>query len=176
MDRQYHLYVLMELEPKSIRYIGKTVQGLQTRFRRHIKDAEEKNDDGTWTDTTHRANWIRKALSEGKQLKIKSIGEYSDLIQVNEAEKFFIKHFRAARADLTNITNGGDGGIASRKPMVSDDVVIREYLSGMGSATIAAKYKTCKKRVLKVLREAGAMRHGYWWSPHEQAQKFPEAR
>lgn len=175
MDRQYHLYVLMEIEPKSIRYIGKTVQGLQARFKRHMHDAEEKNADGTWTDTTHRANWIRKALSEGKQLKIKSIGEYSDLIQVNEAEKFFIKHFRAARADLTNSTSGGDGGIVSRKPVVADDIVVREYLGGMGSAMIATKYKTCKKRVLKVLREAGAMRPGYWWSPHGQVKKFSEA-
>jgi hypothetical protein len=133
-----------------IRYVGKTKQTLAERLGRHIRDAQEKVGD-KWSDNTHRANWLRKA---GRPL-IYEICRYKTLSEVNAAERFLIYHMKAAGKNLTNTTMGGDGGIVARLPACRDRVVIDEYQRGLSSTKIAAKYKTCKKRVLSVLKAAG---------------------
>lgn len=153
----YALYILIDPITNSIRYVGKTKQDLKERLARHVRDALEM-DGATWADRTHRANWIRKVLSQGQRPRISEMCRYNDLESVNAAERFFIHHIRSVRNDLTNATAGGDGGIVPRKPAISDAVVLEAYRAGKSSIVISKEFKTCKKRVLSVLKRAGVLR------------------
>jgi hypothetical protein len=147
----YHTYVLVDPNTKKIRYVGKTKQLPKERLRRHLRDARERLGDA-WVDRTHRANWLRQLMATGHKPAMEILHSYSSLEEVNEAERFFIKHIRSVKSDLTNATDGGDGCVVVRSPVVGDVVVVAEYLSGLSSTKIARKYGTCKKRVLTVLK------------------------
>lgn len=151
----YATYILADPTTGAIRYVGKTKQKTRERLRRHVRDALEKSADGAWADRTHRANWIRSLLNHGQEPVLKEIYHYATLEEVNAAERFLIRHIRPVKPDLTNTTDGGDGGIVSRKPACDDGIVIRAYQGGMTSRQIASKYKTCRKRVLGILKQAG---------------------
>lgn len=147
-NKPYSLYLL--LDPREghtkIRYVGKTKNLLRDRLARHIRDSRKLNH--------HRANWIRSVIRDGFKPIIKEVCRYSSLEEVNSAEKLFIKYM----FNLTNLTEGGDGGIVSRKPNISNDLVCDLYLKGMNSTKISKTYKTCKKRVLAVLRQNNILR------------------
>lgn len=150
----YATYVLVDPLTGQIRYVGKTKQRVAERLGRHVRDAQEKRGE-RWSDITYRANWIRSLLFQGHRPTLEVVHRYATLEEVNEAERFLIRHIRPAKSNLTNTTDGGDGGIASRAPVVEDGEVIAAYVGGMSSTKISRKFKTCKKRVLNVLKKAG---------------------
>jgi hypothetical protein len=108
--------------------------------------------DDRWEDTTHRANWLRTIYKEDltpEVLELETVEEQEG----NESERFWISYFRGIGCDLTNSTEGGDGGIISRVSLVSDEEICALYSSGVkNSKAIAKNLHTCAKRVVKVLR------------------------
>jgi hypothetical protein len=139
--------------------VGKTKQLLTKRIYRHKRDALECCG-GAWTDKTHRANWLRQLYLSGNCPEVVVLEEAADLANLNLAECEWIEVARCSYVNLVNETDGGDGGIISRKPAVADDVVIDDYRHGLSSKLIAKKYGTCKKRVLSVIRAAGVVKDG----------------
>ena len=79
---------------------------------------------------------------------------------MNKAEIDWIAEARRQGVKLTNILDGGDGGIKSRKPNISDDEVIKLYLQGKNSWEIARENRTCRKRVLKIVKNNNLTRKG----------------
>jgi hypothetical protein len=96
------IYVLLEPDTNNVRYVGKAVD-LYTRIRNHYKPSR-------LIDKTHKNNWLNKLLNEGKYVKVNVVEQLDDEKLLNEAEKKWIKHYKDLGCDLTNGTEGGDGG------------------------------------------------------------------
>ncbi len=97
------IYVLLD-KNNVVRYVGKTIKSLEHRLRLHLCDAKRENN--------HRANWIRKCLSEGYAPTIQLIEEVGG--DGCEKEMYWIKFFREEGLNLVNVTDGGDGIIGYR--------------------------------------------------------------
>jgi len=96
------IYVLLEPDTNNVRYVGKAVD-LYTRIRNHYKPSR-------LIDKTHKNNWLNKLLNKGKYVKVNIVEQLDDENLLNEAEKKWIKHYKDLGCDLTNGTEGGDGG------------------------------------------------------------------
>lgn len=94
-------------KPFSIRYIGKA-NCLKKRLKGHL-DVFDKNKDGSFVDTTRRANWIRKLLREEIEPNIVLIAWVSNR-EWRRIETEFISLFLKEGFDLTNDSPGGEGG------------------------------------------------------------------
>jgi hypothetical protein len=141
------IYTLSDPADGAIRYVGKTKQKLNRRLRRHIADALERAFD-RWADTTHRACWLRSLATA----PLMEVVEECEEVDANDAERFWIVQFRALGFDLTNHTDGGDGGIISRKPACTDEEALSLYRSGFSTKQVARQLKTCAKRVSRLVR------------------------
>jgi len=93
------IYGLDDPETQQLRYIGKTARGLEVRLRQHLRDCRP----------SHRVNWIQSLRARGLMPGIFEIESVSDE-QADGAERFWIAYFKYIGADLTNGTDGGEGG------------------------------------------------------------------
>jgi hypothetical protein len=100
-DRKYKIYVLMEPDGFTIRYVGYTGKTLETRLDWHIKDGKKLK--------FHRANWIKGLLKNEQFPIIKLIEDGFTLLEAKQKEIYFIKYFKEQGINLTNGTPGGDG-------------------------------------------------------------------
>ncbi len=159
MDSRYLVYGLFDPRTGELRYVGKTKQRLSERLGRHKRDALEKHEE-QWFDRTHRACWLRELYSNGLGPEVEVFEQHQTIDEVNDAERFLIEYWRALGANLTNTTQGGDGGIVSRRPACSDEQVMDLYRAGLKTGIIARRMGTCKKRVTRLLTERGLIRPG----------------
>jgi hypothetical protein len=93
------IYVLLDKDGV-IRYVGKTIRSLERRLSGHIYEVRRR-------EQCHRANWIRKCLSEGYRPTIQLLEEVEG--DGNAEEIYWIKFFWDAGLGLVNGTDGGDG-------------------------------------------------------------------
>lgn len=103
-----------------IRYVGKTVFSLDARLSGHLADVRNGS-------RTHKSNWIRSLLSDGKLPRITLIEE----VEGNgcKEERYWIKYFRDHTVDLVNSTDGGEGEAGWHH---SEDVCHKLSAMGMG--------------------------------------------
>lgn len=95
----WHVYALVDPRTSGVRYIGFSYN-VTKRFHEHINDNKrDKN--------PHKQRWIAHLLLEGF-LPICWILETGIGSHWEEAEQFWIKHYRQLGAPLTNLTAGGD--------------------------------------------------------------------
>lgn len=102
MTSRFLVYALTDPRTNTVRYVGKSSTGLR-RPKTHGSRALE---DGNYT---HVANWIRSLKKLGMEYGIEVLEEVADGNAAIEAEKFWISYWRFVGADLTNLTDGGDG-------------------------------------------------------------------
>lgn len=106
MSNRAYIYSLRDPEDgpelQHVRYIGKTTGSLQARFNRHITAANDAR------DRSHRANWIRKLLREGRW-PLMVVLEETTPGRASEREMWWIRHCRKNGCRLTNSTDGGEG-------------------------------------------------------------------
>lgn len=100
-ERRY-VYELIDPLDNEIRYIGKT-DNLKRRFTAHISQKT------LLRNKTHKNNWILSLLKKGLVPKIRVIGITNE-DKINEMEINYIKLYREKGHNLTNMTDGGDGG------------------------------------------------------------------
>jgi len=98
------IYVLTEPDGW-IRYVGKTVKFLRTRFSEHLSDARHGK-------TGHRCNWIRSLLSKGFLPMVQFVGEVEG--DGCKEEIAWIKYFRNEGVNLVNDTDGGEGMLGNK--------------------------------------------------------------
>lgn len=96
------IYALKEYHV--VRYIGKTINSLESRLSDHLADARK----GV---KTHKCNWIRQMLDRGEFPSIVLIAEVDG--KGDKEEIAWIRYFRDRGVKLTNNTDGGEGGIPS---------------------------------------------------------------
>jgi D-mannonate dehydratase len=91
-------------ESENIKYIGQTCVSVSKRLNKHIENAR-------CGIKTHCYNWIRSQLKIGNQINA-VILEKNAIYGVSERK--WIKWYRLLGAELTNLTDGGDGVIGWR--------------------------------------------------------------
>lgn len=96
------IYTLSDPDTNEVRYVGKAVD-LYTRIRNHYKPSR-------LVSKTHKNNWVNKLLNDGKYFIVLVVEECGTDELLNEAEIKWIKYYKDLGCDLTNGTNGGDGG------------------------------------------------------------------
>ena len=99
------VYALHDPRDGSVRYIGKTTLSPEERLSAHIKAARTRGRARSWT-------WIRGLLRDGLAPTV-SLLEQANLASLNECERRWIAHGKANGWTLTNLTDGGDGGMSS---------------------------------------------------------------
>lgn len=99
---QAYIYALTDPTSNEVRYIGKTNE-LQRRYTAHLAHATNEN------DRSHRANWIRKLASQGREPGM-IVLEVCDESEWRERERHWIRYYRDQDARLTNGDDGGHGG------------------------------------------------------------------
>jgi hypothetical protein len=101
--RLTRIYVLKDPRDGAIRYVGKTVVSLRLRLWNHTNNALARN------LKTHVSAWIRQLHGLG----LAPVIELIETVQHDESwasrEQHWIASNRAAGADLTNLTIGGEG-------------------------------------------------------------------
>lgn len=109
---RYKIYKLIDPKTNDIRYIGRTVQTLSNRLKKHLK-ADDKS---------HRVNWIKSLIKNGLEPKIELICETDSFENCCELEQFYIKKYKKLGFKLVNMTNGGDGSIGFKH---SEETIIK---------------------------------------------------
>lgn len=105
--RVTRIYVLRDPRTGEVRYVGKTALSLAGRMSAHRRDARGGRQ-------THSAKWIRALLRAGIEPIAQVIEEVAE--GWAERERFWIAHFRAQGARLTNLADGGGGVIGWKMP------------------------------------------------------------
>lgn len=103
MAEPYKIYTLHDPDTMAVRYVGFTSKTLTKRLASHIAAAKYK-----FSETSHRINWIRSLLLNGKSPTILLVETVSSE-NWKSREKFWISHFRKNKCHLTNSCDGGDG-------------------------------------------------------------------
>lgn len=109
---KYKIYKLIDPETNEIRYIGRTIQTLPNRLKKHLK-ADDKS---------HRVNWIKSLSNKGLVPKIELICETTTFDDCCELERFYINKYKKLGIKLVNMTDGGDGSIGFKH---SDETIIK---------------------------------------------------
>lgn len=100
-----YIYGLYD-ENNACRYVGWTID-IDRRIKKHLSPTRLRGN-------SHKQNWIKKMLSEGKKPTITIIEEVLDG-DWQFAERYWIKKGRELGWDLTNNTRGGDGVVGRKR-------------------------------------------------------------
>lgn len=131
-------------DENSIKYIGKTIKGLNERLHLHLIESRrgKKN---------HRCNWIRSVLARGKWPSIFLIGEIEGDGCAEEIA--WIKYFRDEGIELVNGTNGGEGCLGYKHT--------KESLQKMSVAAIRRSSSKEGRQKLRFARSKSSGHTGY---------------
>lgn len=109
MTKLVTVYGLRSSEDGLLRYVGQTSQTLRQRFNSHMNKAVNGLLKG------HLSSWINHVLATGHKVEFFEIEANAER---NAAEIRWIALHRGQGACLVNMTDGGEGGLGSkRKPM-----------------------------------------------------------
>lgn len=103
MLSKHLIYALLDPRNGEIRYVGKSSSGLQ-RAQSHGGPKRLAKDD------THKGRWIRVLVEQGLRYQIRVLEE-TTAEDLARAEVDWIARGRALGWNLTNVTDGGDGGL-----------------------------------------------------------------
>ena len=102
IKRPIVIYALIDPVTSEARYVGKTNQILRIRFTSHLRDRRP----------SRKRNWVQSILSIGLEPKVEELEilpEGATEKEWQESERFWISYLRFIGADLTNLTDGGEG-------------------------------------------------------------------
>lgn len=96
------IYVLLDPTTNNIRYVGKAIN-LYIRIRKHFNQSR-------LIKPNHKNNWIKSLLVNNQRPSVLVIEQCLTEDSMNQAEIKWIKYYKELGCDLTNGTDGGDGG------------------------------------------------------------------
>lgn len=104
IERTGVIYALSDPRTGAVRYVGWTIN-LRTRIRDHLKPSR-------LAGTQRRDRWLKALGSAGLQPSVIILEHVA--ADWAAAERKWITHFRREAADLTNLTDGGEGAVGRR--------------------------------------------------------------
>lgn len=111
------IYALVDSRaPDSYRYIGKTVRSVETRLFFHLYGVRR----GTEVNL-HKSRWMQNVARDGGEVVAIVLEECAVELQ-DEREIFHIAQARMSGHSLTNLSDGGEGGL-------NPDPLVREKIS-----------------------------------------------
>jgi hypothetical protein len=96
------IYILSDPRTNAVRYVGKA-KNVKRRLSRHLSP-------GNLAKSHHTANWLRSLVEAGMKPVVRTAEELPDDGDWEARERFWIAHYRSLGCDLTNLTDGGEGG------------------------------------------------------------------
>lgn len=102
-----YIYLLTDPRTSEVRYVGKSIHP-ERRLVEHL--ACKRNNYVT--------AWVKSLCADGAKPNLLVIEEVAEGDSWEDAERFWIAFFRLAGADLTNLTDGGEGGQRNPPPHV----------------------------------------------------------
>jgi hypothetical protein len=109
-DKTTFIYGLIDPKTKELRYVGKTVDGVEKRIAVHVSRAK------TQPHKIHSMAWLESLRLAGLRpdgFVIEEIAAGEDWVN---AEQFWIAYFRSIGANLCNHTIGGEGQTGYKQP------------------------------------------------------------
>lgn len=163
MPRPKHRYIYGLIDPRTglIRYIGKCTRSPEERLGKHMHEAR------TSTSQCHRLEWLRQLDWLDLMPLVTVLDELPSsarLPEHNEAERWWIATARDYGYDLTNNTDGGDGG------STWDDISEEERARRRANMSVAAR-----KRLANMTPEERA-NMGKGWRGKKQPAEMVAAR
>lgn len=156
------IYGLIDPRTQEIKYIGKTVQGIE-RLRQHFYSSGNRKYEGN----TKKINWCKKLKSLGLIFDVIYLEYIENDYDLNEAESFYIQYFKSLGAELLNHTNGGEESfkrkyteeekkqisIKTKLAMSKPEVKLKMSLSHLGKPS-SMKGKTHTSESIKKIKKA----------------------
>lgn len=99
--KKVKIYVLIDPNTNSVKYVGKTEMTLEKRLYHHVWDLKR-------CTNKHKVNWINSLLKSGQYPEIELI-EDVEFDEWKFWEKFWISQFRTWGFDLVNYCGSGEG-------------------------------------------------------------------
>lgn len=96
------IYSLADPRTDAVRYVGKA-DSLKTRVQNHLCPSNLRK-------TKHCSKWLASLVRDGLKPIVAELESLSDTADWEASERRWIKHFKDLGCDLTNITDGGEGG------------------------------------------------------------------
>lgn len=106
------IYVLKHPVNGEIRYVGRTIQNLNERLRRHINDKS----------ICHRTNWILSLKNQELKPLIEEIQSVEN-DKSGEIERFWMDHFTKIGCKLTNGTEGAEMGCYYKRSEITKEKI-----------------------------------------------------
>lgn len=97
------VYALVDPRDGQIRYVGKSFRSAHRRLRRHLAPCYLRG-------STHKERWLRVLLSLGLEPQVVVLEQCESADALSAAERAHIERLRCEGADLTNASDGGEGG------------------------------------------------------------------
>lgn len=113
-----YIYALTHPVTDEIRYIGKTIVSIDLRLSRHKAQSN--------IGKSHVKSWIKFLKQQGLNPRITVIEECNNSV-LNDREIYWITYY-SDKANLCNITKGGEGGSRNNKYAISIQNKIIEVL------------------------------------------------
>lgn len=113
------IYYLSDIQG-NIRYVGKTKNIPRKRLYKHIEECKSDK-------PTHKINWIKSLLNKGERPIIEVVDEVPEQ-EWQFWEEYWISQFRQWGFNLTNLTNGGQGGNGYRHTLYSKEIMRKSKL------------------------------------------------
>lgn len=137
------IYALCDPITQNFRYIGKTTTSLKRRLQEHLLPGNLKKQ-------SYKNNWIKSLLTAQQKPTILLLAVGNDHDQLNFLEKETIFYWRVSGANLTNLTDGGDGWTKGKPIPGGAKVAIEAHKKPI----IATHIKTHKKLKFDSIKEA----------------------
>lgn len=154
------IYALIDPRDGAIRYVGKTHRSARRRLQRHLAPSYLRGE-------THKERWIRVLLAIGLEPRIETMEACCSAGELAIAERRHIGRLRAAGANLTNATDGGDGGSGPHTAASKDR--IRRALTGKAKSALhcarVALAARGRKATVETRAKLSADRKARGWYP-----------
>jgi hypothetical protein len=102
LTSRFLIYALCDPRNNQIRYVGFSTIGLRRPKQHWTKDKNKKD---------HCHAWIRSLLQENLIPEVEVLEELPTAEGIGDIERFWIASWKLMGANLTNMTDGGDGGL-----------------------------------------------------------------
>lgn len=160
-----YIYGLIDPNTKIIRYIGKS-DCPKTRLSNHIQTSKKSN--------THKSNWIKSLLKDKKKPEIIILEEVDNDIW-EEREKYWIKKYKDSGVDVTNFTNGGEGG--EKVYFISKEELYQKYIVENLSLNECKKiFNTSASTISANLKEYNIIKDKSVWQKQCKNKNSPKDR